>query len=292
MKDVAERCGALVTEVHQEWGRAFEISQFRQAAQGKKFKLVCVVHAETSTGVLQDLSGFRGLADQLGALLLVDCVTSLGGMPVQVDRWGLDAAYSGTQKCLSCPPGLSPVTFSKRATDILSARKGKVQSWYLDLSMIRQYWGTERVYHHTAPINMIYALHEALRLILEEGLEARFARHQLTSRAFAAGLEAMGLSLLVPTGERLPSLMTVKVPEGVDELKARKQLLEQFGLEIGGGLGPLKGKIWRVGLMGAGSTRRNITLCLTALQTALGAQGFKVKGDPLGAVQAAYDKQS
>jgi len=289
MKDVAERCGALVTVVQQEWGRAFELEQFRKEAKGKKFKLLCLVHAETSTGVLQDLDGFRALADEMGALFLVDAVTSLGGMPVKADERGMDAVYSGTQKCLSCPPGLSPVTFSKRATDALSSRKGKVQSWYLDLSMIRQYWGTERVYHHTAPINMIYGLHEALRLVMEEGLETRFARHRLTSKAFAAGLEAMGLSPLVPTAQRLPSLMAVQVPEGIDELKVRKQLLEQFGLEIGGGLGPLKGKIWRVGLMGAGSTRRNITLCLTALQTVLGAQGFKAQADPLEALRAAYD---
>ncbi len=290
MKDVAERCGAQVTAADQDWGRAFDVEQFRSAAGDRRFKLVCVVHAETSTGVHQDLSGFRELADELGAFLLVDTVTSLGGLPVRVDEWGIDAIYSGTQKCLSCPPGLAPVSFSDRAVQCLTSRQTKVQSWYLDLNMISQYWGEDRVYHHTAPINMNYALHEAVRLILEEGLENRFARHARNSKALVAGLETMGLSMQVPLPERLPTLNAVRIPEGLDDATVRKQLLSDYGLEIGGGLGPLKGKIWRIGLMGASSTQRNVALCLTALQSALKSQGFTVNDDPIAAMKSVYEE--
>ncbi len=288
MADVAQRCGAKVTLVEQEWGRRIPAEAFEQAIAGKRFKLIAVVHAETSTGVLHDMEPMRAIADRAGALLLVDAVTSVAGLPVRVDDWGVDALYSGTQKCLSCPPGLSPVTFSSRAMDVVKNRASKVQSWYLDLSMIGQYWGAERAYHHTAPINMLYGFHEALRIALDEGLEERFARHRTNSAALWAGLEAMGLELLVPPAERLVPLTSVRVPDGVDEARLRRQLLEQFDLEIGGGLGPLKGRIVRIGLMGSGSTRRNVTLCLSALHTALRTQGFRPQDDPLAAADAAY----
>lgn len=288
MCDVAERCGARVTRVEGEWGRALTGEAFREAAGGKKFKLVAVVHAETSTGVLQDLAPIREVANECGALLLVDCVTSLAGHDLRLDEWGVDAAYSGTQKCLSCPPGLAPVSFSSRAEEVLKGRRSKVQSWYLDLSMIASYWGTERVYHHTAPINMLYAMHEALRLVLEEGLETRYERHARNARALVSGLEAIGLEPRVPAAERLAPLTAVAVPDGVDDARARKFLLEEFGLEIGGGLGPMKGNTWRIGLMGAGSTRRNVSLCLSGLTAALTDQGHTVGGDALAAAAEVY----
>ncbi|MGM0576165.1 MAG: pyridoxal-phosphate-dependent aminotransferase family protein [Myxococcota bacterium] len=289
MADVAERCGATVTRVEAPWGRAFDVQDFREAAGGRRHKLACVVHAETSTGVLQDLSGFREMADDLDALLLVDAVTSLGGVTVEVDRHGIDAVYSGTQKCLSCPPGLSPVSFGERALEALHSRERKVQSWYLDLSLITRYWGGERAYHHTAPINMVYALHEALRIVLDEGLEARYERHRLHSRALAAGLEAMGLTLPVPEGERLPPLTVVEVPDGLDEAAIRKRALLEHGLEIGGGLGDLKGRAWRIGLMGTAATRRNVTLCLEALTDGLRREGFTPEADGPAAAREVYE---
>jgi alanine-glyoxylate transaminase/serine-glyoxylate transaminase/serine-pyruvate transaminase len=288
MAEVARRCGAIVTEARGTWGRAFTPDALRATAGGHSFKLLCLVHAETSTGVLQDMHGLRALADELGALLLLDCVTSLGGPLVELDAWGVDAAYSGTQKCLSCPPGLSPVSFSARAREVLATRKSPVQSWYLDLSLIASYWGSERVYHHTAPINMLYGLHEALRLVLEEGLAVRAERHRRNARALVAGLAAMGLEPRVPEPERLAPLTAVAVPGGVDDASVRRHLLERFGLEIGGGLGPMKGNTWRIGLMGAGSTQRNVLLCLAALRSALAAQGAAVKGDPLAAAEGSW----
>jgi len=288
MCEVARRCGANVTAVEGEWGRALDPEAFRAAAAGREHKLLAVVHAETSTGVLQEIPPLRAVADELGALLLVDCVTSLGGLPVELDAWGVDAAYSGTQKCLSCPPGLAPTSFSARAEEVLRARATPVQSWYLDLGLIAQYWGGERAYHHTAPINMLYGLHEALRLVLEEGIEARVARHRLNAAALVAGLEAMGLEPRVPAAERLAPLTAVAVPHGVDDARARAFLLRELGLEIGGGLGPMKGDTWRIGLMGAGSTRRNVTLCLAGLRAALADQGHAPAGDPLAAAEAVY----
>ncbi|MCP3915189.1 MAG: alanine--glyoxylate aminotransferase family protein [bacterium] len=288
MAEVARRAGANVTVVEQEWGRAIDPERFRTAAAGGKFKLLCCVHAETSTGVLQDVAALRSVADELGALLLVDAVTSLGGHDLQLDAWGVDAVYSGTQKCLSCPPGLSPISFSSRASEALAARKTPVQSWYLDLSLIASYWGEERAYHHTAPINMIYGLHEALRLVLEEGLEERIERHALHARALVAGLGAMGLEPRVAASERLAPLTAVAVPDGVDDARVRGHLLRQFDLEIGGGLGPMKGNTWRIGLMGAGSTRRNVSLVLTALASALAEQGRTAAGDPLAAAAEVY----
>lgn len=292
MADVARRCGAEVTLADAPWGRAVEPDDVRRAAGGKAHRLLCVVHAETSTGVLQDLRPFRRLADDMGALLLVDTVTSLGGVPVEVDALGMDAVYSGTQKCLSCPPGLSPVTFSERARTGLEGRREPVQSWYLDLGMIARYWSDERVYHHTAPVNMIYALHEALRLVLAEGLDARHARHRLHASALRAGLEAMGLDLPVPPGERLDPLTLVRIPEGADDVTTRRLLLHRYGLELGGGLGDFKGKAWRIGLMGASCTRRNVALCLTALTEALRAQGVSVGGDALAAAAEVWNAAS
>lgn len=286
MAEVARRAGAQVTEVQGEWGRALDPDALRAAASGAPHDLLCVVHAETSTGVLQPLAPMRALADELGALLLVDCVTSLGGLPVDLDAHGVDAAYSGTQKCLSCPPGLSPVSFSERARARMARRERAVQSWYLDLSLIASYWGEERAYHHTAPIQMTYALHEALRLVLEEGLEERFARHARLSQALVAGLEALGLELAVPAEERLAPLLAVRIPEGVDDAQVRAHLLREFGLEIGGGLGPMKGRTWRIGLMGAGATRRNVELCLAGLHSALSEQGHG-QGAQAGAAVAA-----
>lgn len=287
LAEVARRAGAEVTVVEGEWGRALEASAFEKAAAGRSYQLLCVVHAETSTGVLQPIEPLRQLADRLGALLLADTVTSLGGVPVQLDARGIDATYSGTQKCLSSPPGLSPVSFSPRAVAKLEARKTPVPSWYLDLSLILKYWGQERVYHHTAPINALYGLHESLRQVLVEGLEARFERHRKHAAALAAGLSALGLELPVPVAERLPPLTLVSVPRGIDEARVRKYLLDEFSLEIGGGLGKFKGNAWRIGLMGATSTRRNIALCLTALGQALAAQGHRVNvGEALSAAAA------
>jgi alanine-glyoxylate transaminase/serine-glyoxylate transaminase/serine-pyruvate transaminase len=269
MCEVARRAGAEVVAVEGEWGRALDPGAFRRAAAGKRFDLLCVVHAETSTGARTDVAPLRAVADELGALLLVDCVTSLGGIPVELDACGVDAAYSGTQKCLACPPGLSPVSLSARALERLKRRKKPVQSWYLDLSLISSYWGTERVYHHTAPINMLYGLHEALRLVLEEGLEARWARHARNAQEFWNGLAALGLELAAPAAERLVPLTAIRVPAGVDEAAVRRHLLAEANIEIGGGLGPLKGKIWRVGLMGHGSSPENVARCLAALEAAL-----------------------
>jgi alanine-glyoxylate transaminase/serine-glyoxylate transaminase/serine-pyruvate transaminase len=288
MVDAARRCGAETHVVEAPWGEAVD-----PAAVERKLgeipgpvKLVGVVHAETSTGVLQPIRPLAEIAHRAGALLAMDCVTSLGGCPVEVDAWGVDAAFSGTQKCLSCPPGLAPVTLNAKAEQCVKARRQPVQSWYLDLNMVMSYWGQDRVYHHTAPISMLYALREALQLVLEEGLENRFERHRLGSQALAAGLEAMGLQLLVSREFRLPSLTTVTVPPGVDELRVRRELLQDCGIEIGGGLGPLKGRIWRIGTMGYSCQEKNIILLLTALEQALRRQAKEI---PPGAGARAAD---
>src|ERR671936_436977 len=229
-------------------------------------KVVGIVHAETSTGAWQPVEEIAEIAHEAGALILVDTVTSLGGVPVEVDAWGLDAVYSGTQKCLSCPPGLSPVSFSPRAVEVINRRKTKVQSWYLDLTMVQRYWGEERFYHHTAPITMIYALREALRLVHEEGLEARWARHLRNHQALKAGLAALGVTYAAAEGHQLPVLNAVRIPAGADDLATRKRLLGEFGIEIGGGLGEFKGKVWRIGLMGHASRPNNVLLLLAALE--------------------------
>lgn len=274
MLDIAERTGARVVPVRAEWGHPLDLDEIEDALRRERPRLLALVHAETSTGVHQDLKNLGDLAHRYDALLVVDAVTSLGGMPLFVDQYGIDVCYSGTQKCLSCPPGLAPITFSERAIQRLRARGRKVQSWYLDMSLIEKYWGAERHYHHTAPISMIYALREALRLVREEGLEARWRRHELNHRAFVAGIEAMGLEMFVAREHRLWSLNTVRIPEGVDDQRLRKDLLDHFNIEIGGGLGPLKGRIWRVGLMGAGSTPENVMLVLEALRESLRVQGI------------------
>jgi alanine-glyoxylate transaminase/serine-glyoxylate transaminase/serine-pyruvate transaminase len=277
MVDNAQRCGAKVITVAAEWGRIIEPEAIEAAFKGeRRVKLLAMVHAETSTGVLQPLLEASRLARQYEALFLVDTVTSLGGHEVAVDDWGIDICYSGTQKCISCPPGLAPFTANERAIAVLQSRTRKVQSWYLDLSLLSAYWSASRFYHHTAPINMVYALHEALCLIAEEGLDARISRHLRHGGALQAGLEAMGLKLHAQDGYRLSSLTSVRIPDAVDDLRIRQRLLNEFGIEIGGGLGPLKGKIWRIGLMGHSCSAGNVLLLLSSLERVLLSEGFSV----------------
>lgn len=286
MKDVAERYGATVHTLETDWGRGISPEQVQEALKAyPKSKAFGIVHAETSTGEHQPLEEIAQLVKQHGALLVVDAVTSLGGIDIGIDRLGIDACYSGTQKCLSCPPGLAPVTFSPRAIDVVSDRKSKVTSWYLDVTMLKNYWGSDRVYHHTAPINMTYALREALQIVLEEGLQVRFARHERNHRMLRAGLEAMGLSY-VPE-HSLTTLNAVHVPEGVDDAAVRSRLLHDFNIEIGAGLGPFKGKAWRIGLMGSSSTLENVTLVLAALETIMRDLGYGVS--PGAALAAASE---
>ena len=278
MADVAARAGADVTKIERSFGDVFPPGEVAEAVKRVAPKVVGIVHAETSTGALQPLEEIAKIVHDAGALLLVDCVTSLGGVPVEVDGWQLDAVYSGTQKCLSCPPGLSPVTFSPRALAAIDKRRSKVASWYLDMTLVRNYWGQDRAYHHTAPINMNFALHEALRIVLEEGLENRFARHARNHKALKAGLKALGIEYSVAEAHQLPMLNSVQIPAGVDDLAVRKQLLGEFGIEIGSGLGPLKGKTWRIGLMGETSTPSNVLLFLAALERCLASQKRTVGG--------------
>jgi len=270
MVDVATRCGGVVEKIEAPWGTVFDQNEIAKAIERVKPKVFGIVHAETSTGAHQPVDRIGEAARANGALFVMDCVTSLGGAPVEIDKWGVDAAYSGTQKCLSCPPGLSPVTFSARAMAALAARKTKVQSWYLDLSMIKNYWGQERAYHHTAPINMLYGLHEALSIVLEEGLEKRFERHRAMHQLLKDGLAKMGIGYASQDGHSLPMLNAAKIPDGVDDAAVRKRLLEEYGIEIGSGLGVFKGKVWRIGLMGYGASRRNVALFLAALRDILG----------------------
>jgi len=272
--DMAGRCGAQVKRVEVEWGRIVEPDQVKAALKDDGVKVVALVHAETSTGVLQPLEEISQIVHEHGAFLLVDAVTSLGGHPVKVDERGIDICYSGSQKCLACPPGLAPITFNDRAAEAMRNRKSKGQSWYLDMTMVEKYWGQERAYHHTAPITMNYALREALRLVSEEGLEARFERHRLNHQALLAGLLAMGLEPFAQAGHRLWTLNTVRVPEGVEDARIRRRLLDEFSIEIGGGLGPVKGQIWRIGLMGYSSSKQNVLLCLGALETVLREEGY------------------
>jgi len=277
MSDIVSRIGGTLIRVDGQWGRAIDPEDVRKAIKDRSPKLLAVVHAETSTGVCQPLGDLEEIAHDAGALFMVDTVTSLAGMDVAIDRMKIDAVYSGTQKCISCPPGLSPISLSADAAAVMEKRETPVVSWYLDMSMVQSYWGEERKYHHTAPINMIFALREALRIIAEEGLKARFERHLQNHRALVAGLEAMGLSMLVPASERLPMLNAVHIPEGIEDLRVRKALLTEFSIEIGAGLGEFAGKIWRVGLMGQSSQRRNVLLFLSALETILRAEGFKTQ---------------
>lgn len=275
MVDVAERCGASVITVTAPWGEIISPEVVEEALKDNPdAKLVAVVHAETSTGVRQPLEKISEIVHRYNALFVCDMVTSLGGIPTEIDTYNVDAAYSGTQKCLSAPPGLAPVTLSDRAMEVIAKRKSKVQSWYLDLSMIQNYWGEDRFYHHTAPITMVYSLREALRIIVAEGLENVFARHQKYGTALHLGLEGMGLELLVAKEHRLYQLTSVRIPQGVNDVEVRKALLQDYGIEIGGGLGDLKGQIWRIGLMGFNAQRKNVILLLSALEDILRRQGF------------------
>jgi len=271
MADNVERCGAKVTRVDAPWGQPIDPAAVKEALQRCRPKVVAVVHAETSTGVLQPLEEISALAHDAGALFLVDTVTSLGGTDVRMDEWGIDALYSGTQKCLSAPPGLAPVSFGPRALEAMDKRSTKVQSWYLDISMLRNYWGgAKRVYHHTAPISMGYALYEALRLVLEEGLEARFERHRRNHVLLRDGLEALGFEFVVAPAYRLPMLNAVKIPDGVDDATVRGSLLHDYNIEIGAGLGDFAGKVWRIGLMGCSSTANHVHMLLAALEEIMG----------------------
>ncbi len=279
MKENVERLGGTAVMVEDAWGEPVDPGKVADALQRHPdAKIVAFVHAETSTGVESDVPALTKLARDHGCLTIVDAVTSLGGIPIKTDAWGVDAIYSGTQKCLSCTPGLSPVSFSERAIEKIQARKTKVSSWFLDLNLVMGYWGgtAKRAYHHTAPVNALYGLHEALVMLREEGLEQAWARHRRHHLALRAGLEAMGLQFIVAEAHRLPQLNAVTVPSGVDEAEVRRRLLEDFNLEIGAGLGVLAGKVWRVGLMGAACTAHNVLFCLASLEAVLGGLGAPI----------------
>ena len=268
--DMAGRYGGTVNRMEKPWGQVFNLDEIKAGLEKHRPAILALVHAETSTGARQPLEGVAELCKEHDCLLLLDTVTSLGGVPLFIDSWGVDVAYSGTQKCLSCPPGLSPFTMSARAVEKLNNRKTKVPNWYLDMSLVANYWGSNRTYHHTAPINMNYAFREALRLVAEEGLEARWARHRVNAERFWDGLEAMGMSCHVDKTYRLPSLTTVRVPEGVDAKSVARTLLLEHNIEIAGGLGQLAGQVWRVGLMGYNSRPDNVDRLLFALARVLG----------------------
>ena len=285
MHETAVRTPAKITKVEAELGRAVDPDAVRKAAAGRKIKIIGLAHGETSTGVVTALDPFRKVADELGALLVVDTVASLAAEPMHVDQQRLDIVFSGSQKALSAPPGMSPITISPRAEEVFRNRKSKVQSWYFDLTTAMNYWGKDRLYHHTPPISLIYALREAMRLTIEEGLENRWERHRVNQQALIAGVQAMGMKLLVENPkERLVTVTPVMVPAGVDDVKFRDQLLDEFNIEIAGGIGPLKGKIWRLGLMGYCAQRANVLLLLAAMEQVLTAQGARV---PAGAGVAA-----
>lgn len=292
MADIVKRCGAEPIIIQGEWGNIVEPEKVKATLkENNEIKLLAIVHAETSTGVRQPLEEISRLTKEAGALFVVDAVTSLAGIPVETDKWNIDVIYSGTQKCLSCPPGLSPISFSSDAVKYLKDRTSAIRSWYLDIKMLQSYWGKERFYHHTAPISMVYALRESLRLVLEEGLENRFLRHQQNSQALVAGLEAMGLKMVAPALYRLPELNTVYVPEGIDDAIVRKNLLDEYGIEIGGGLGKFKGRAWRIGLMGYSCSRANVILFLSALENILRSMGYKVKEHGISAANEEYNKE-
>jgi alanine-glyoxylate transaminase / serine-glyoxylate transaminase / serine-pyruvate transaminase len=288
--DAAGRLGAQVHRVDAEWGRIVEPERLESVLRAaRRPKLLAVVHAETSTGMHQPVEELGAMAHRHGALMMLDAVTSLGCVPVEIDQWEIDACYTCTQKGISAPPGLSPVTFSDRAMQVVRNRKAKSRSWYFDLSMIERYWSAERLYHHTAPITMNYALYEALRILVEEGLPRRFERHRENAKALSAGLKAIGLKFVAQEGHRLPQLTVVAIPDGIDDAKVRSQLLRNFNIEIAGGLGPFKGKVWRIGLIGESSTRENVMILLNALESALSAQGVELaRGKSLRAADAIY----
>lgn len=292
MKENVTRCGANAVMVQDDWGTAVDLAKVAAAIKANpSAKVLAFVHAETSTGVQSDAAALCKMATDANMLSIVDTVTGLAGINVDVDGWGADAVYSGTQKCLSCVPGLSPVTFSERAVEAIKNRTTPVQSWFLDLTLVMAYWGggAKRAYHHTAPVNSLYALHEALTIVCEEGLQASWARHKLNHLALRAGLETMGLSFVVNEADRLPQLNLVSIPTGVDDAAVRQQLLEEFDLEIGAGLGELAGKVWRIGLMGYASNPGNVRLCICALENALIKQGLALTGGAaISAANAVY----
>lgn len=281
MKENALRCGAEPIMVEDEWGKAVDLNKVEEAMkQHPDAKAVAFVHAETSTGAQSDAQTLCALAQKYGIMSIVDSVTSLGGTPLKVDEWGIDAVYSGSQKCLSCVPGLSPVSFSECAQGVIQGRSTPVQSWFLDMNLVMGYWGkgAKRAYHHTAPINSLYALHESLVILQEEGLENAWQRHAYHHQALRAGLQAMGLRFIVPEADRLPQLNSVSVPDGIDEAAVRKRLLGDYQLEIGAGLGPLAGKIWRIGLMGHTANKKNVLFCLNSLESVLIDMGVPLTG--------------
>jgi alanine-glyoxylate transaminase/serine-glyoxylate transaminase/serine-pyruvate transaminase len=289
LADMAQRAGGDVTMIERPWGEVFSVADVKEALTRVKPKVVAIVLAETSTGAWQPIDEIAAAVRDAGAMLILDTVTALGGVPVEIDKWQIDAVYSGTQKCLSCPPGLAPVSFSDRAVEKILRRREKVRSWYLDVSLIANYWGGERVYHHTAPINMTYALHEALRMLLEEGLENCVARHRLNHQALKAGLAALGIEYATEPGHALPQLNAVRIPHGVDDLFVRKGLLARFGIEIGAGLGAFKGKVWRIGLMGHASRPSNVLTLLAALEQLLAEKGQRFDhGAAVAAANQAY----
>lgn len=273
MKENVERLNATAIMVEDDWGKAIDCNKVEDALKANPdAKILAFVHAETSTGAQSDAKALCELARKYDCLTIVDAVTSLGGTELRVDDWGIDAIYSGTQKCLSCTPGISPVSFSKKATEVITSRKTKVSSWFLDMNLVMGYWGAnaKRAYHHTAPVNALYSLHESLVMLQDEGLENAWARHEKNHQALRAGLEAMGINFVVNEADRLPQLNSVTIPDGVDDAAVRAQLLNEFNLEIGAGLGALAGKVWRIGLMGHSSRAENIILCLSALEAVLG----------------------
>jgi alanine-glyoxylate transaminase / serine-glyoxylate transaminase / serine-pyruvate transaminase len=292
MKENVERCGGIPVMVQDDWGRAVDPQKLEDALKANPdTRVVAFVHAETSTGAVSDAKTLVAIAHKYGCLTIVDAVTSLGGSPLKVDEWNIDAIYSGTQKCLSSTPGLSPVSFSAAALEKIKNRKSKVQSWFMDLNLVMGYWGgaTKRAYHHTAPINALYGLHESLVILQEEGLENSWTRHHKNHLALRAGLEAMGLKFVVPEAERLPQLNALTIPEGVDDAAVRNALLNEYQLEIGAGLGVMAGKVWRIGLMGHASNQRNILVCLAALDDILGRFKAPVKnGVAVAAAQKVF----
>jgi len=288
ISDMARRHGAEVVRLEKPWGETSGDEEAEEFIRREKPQVVAYVHAETSTGALQEGKAICRAAHDVGALVIADCVTSLGGMPVRVDETGIDIAYSGTQKCLSCPPGLAPITVSSRAMEWLRARKSSCRSWYFDLKLLDDYYGGSRRYHHTAPVSMFYALREALAVIAEEGLENRWERHRRNHLAFVAGSEAMGMRMHVAEGHRLWTLNTPRIPEGIDDTKIRRRLMDGYGIEILGGFGPLAGKVFRIGLMGASSTEANILLLLEALEEALRAEGYTPPASGRTAAEQTY----
>lgn len=294
MKENVERCGAIAVMVEDPWGKPVDTAKVAAAfAQHSDAKVLAFVHAETSTGVQSDARALCQIARQHGAYSIVDTVTSLAGIEVDVDGWGADAVYSGTQKCLSCVPGISPVTFSPRAVELITSRKQAVQSWFLDMGLVMAYWGgdNKRSYHHTAPVNALYALHESLLILREEGLQASWQRHRLHHRALLAGLSAMGLSMLVDERWRLPQLNLVEIPDGVNDAAVRAALLERFDLEIGAGLGEFAGKAWRIGLMGHACRQHNVLACLTALESVLaGTSAAIITGAAVASAMQVYQE--